>query len=669
MSLSPLNRKAVLCGFLALAVPFILCAQTPYVPASGYLTNGGEFAIAGTAPGDQVYPAAAITATGGFLVWEDNISDTNGLGISAMQLDPSLSGEFSSFRVNQVEYGEQERPRVSVLKEGGAVFVWQGGPSGKQRIFARFRSPSNAWITGDIRVNSFDKSFQAGPAVATLASGNVIVVWVSYNQQSDNTLHDVYGQLLSPTGQKIGGEFLINQFLPFNQRTPTVAPLESGGFVVAWISEQQQRMPPTILDPNFQYHPTNTTASVDVYARLYQADGQPLGSEFLANPGLDICANPAVAASANGGFLVAWGQRDLTRSQVATNSWDIFARAFSSSGSGGTARRVNTLTYGDQYAPRVASTANDFLVVWSSMGQDGAMEGVYGQVLRSDGSLAGEEFRVNTTWVTQQIHPAIASDRHGRFLVAWTSFIGGTGSFDLFAQRYVKVGQPLPALNAPFVTAPFTVVNGVYQPRLEASWSGQPGLMIDHYELFVDGAAEPTVSLKTNFWAMTAAQGLTTNSTHSFQVVYVTADQVRSPTSPAASATTWGGLNWAGIPWEWMTKYYGPFAVSFNGPVPVYNWPAANASLSAGGPTVSDVFLSGGSPLDQTTWLKTAISSGDQGFRLSWNPLPGQFYQVQTSTNLGTWVNLGGARLAADTTDSIYVGRSNAGYYRVLLMR
>jgi hypothetical protein len=34
-----------------------------------------------------------------------------------------------------------------------------------------------------------------------------------------------------------------------------------------------------------------------------------------------------------------------------------------------------------------------------------------------------------------------------------------------------------------------------------------------------------------------------------------------------------------------------------------------------------------------------------------------------------TWTNLGDARFAADSTDSIYVGGSSVGYYRVLLVR
>jgi hypothetical protein len=36
---------------------------------------------------------------------------------------------------------------------------------------------------------------------------------------------------------------------------------------------------------------------------------------------------------------------------------------------------------------------------------------------------------------------------------------------------------------------------------------------------------------------------------------------------------------------------------------------------------------------------------------------------------MATWSNLGGPRFAAGTNDSIFVGGSSAGYYRVLLLR
>ena len=143
-----------------------------------------------------------------------------------------------------------------------------------------------------------------------------------------------------PAGKKVGGEFLVNTFTAFNQRTPAVAALSGGGFVVVWVSEQER-----VTD-------AAGSPSVDIYGRLYNASGAAAGGEFLVNTGTNICANPSVAASADGGFMVAWGQLDPVN---RTNSWDVFARPFSSTGAGGTARRVNTFTFGDQYAPRISA--------------------------------------------------------------------------------------------------------------------------------------------------------------------------------------------------------------------------------------------------------------------------------------------------------------------------
>jgi hypothetical protein len=112
--------------------------------------------------------------------------------------------------------------------------------------------------------------------------------------------------------------------------------------------------------------------------------------------------------------------------------------------------------------------------------------------------------------------------------------------------------------------------------------------------------------------------------------------------------------------------------VSFSGNTPVYNWPSPNAPLVAGGPTLLQVFLSGGDPLDSSTWLQTALTQTPNGqFYLSWNTQPGLTYQVQMTTNFTSWsvVSNGAARFATSTSDWMYVGGGSAGYYRVLLLR
>src|ERR1035441_785819 len=102
MSLSMFARNALVCGCLAVAAHAVVFGQTNI-----YLTNGIEYAIAGSLAGDQSHPCLGINPTGGYLVWEDNLTDGDGLGISARQLNSSLSGSFSSFRVNAIAAGDQ----------------------------------------------------------------------------------------------------------------------------------------------------------------------------------------------------------------------------------------------------------------------------------------------------------------------------------------------------------------------------------------------------------------------------------------------------------------------------------------------------------------------------------------------------------------------------------
>jgi hypothetical protein len=618
-------RHVVLCWFFAVATPFVY-GQT------GFMPQGGEYGIAGTLPGDQVFPALSLKPAGGYVVWQDNRTDGDGQGISALRLDSSFSATLSSFRVNQQGALDQVKPAVSLLNDGGAVFTWQGGRQGFQRIYARFLSSTNTWATDDFLVNTFTNTSQLNPVVATLADGNVVVVWGSFDQESAGSLQGVYAQRLSPAGQKLGGEFRVNQFTPFNQRSAALAPLSDGRFIVVWVSEQQR----------FEN-------SVDIYGRLYNANGIAAGDEFLVSAGTNVCATPSVAPASDGGFVVAWMQKNVV---VLSDSWDVFARPFSGAGFGGVVRRVNTQTYGDQYAPKISAIGSDYLVVWTSLGQDGSREGVYGQLLRSDGSLAGAEFRVNTTTLSQQMHPALASDGTGRFLAVWTSFIGGAGSFDLFAQRYASTGQQLPAPERPFV-------NVLSSNSLSVTWSVLAGFSVAHYEVYTDGTATPAAVVTDNLWTAT---GLAPGSTHYFRLAFVLTDGRRSPLSEATTNTTYGALWYYNvIPSEWMAGYWG---------TAYWTWPDPASDSDGDGASNREEFLAGTDPTNPDSVLRIRLQPTPQGLFLNWNTQIGLMYQVQTAPQPGgAWTNLGGQRLARGLVDSLYVGGNTTGYYRIVRLR
>src|SRR5437016_9416790 len=161
-----------------------------------YAPLGGEYPIAGFLAGDQVYPQISLGTNGGYVVWQDNVTDGDGFGISARRINSNLSGSFGVFRVNEQAAGDQENVRVALLKDGGAVFVWQGGARGFQHINARFLKGDGTFATGDRLVNTYTNNHQIDPAVSVLAGGNVVVTWSSYGQ--DGSIYGVYAQLFSP---------------------------------------------------------------------------------------------------------------------------------------------------------------------------------------------------------------------------------------------------------------------------------------------------------------------------------------------------------------------------------------------------------------------------------------------------------------------------------------
>jgi hypothetical protein len=284
------------------------------------------------------------------------------------------------------------------------------------------------------------------------------------------------------------------------------------------------------------------------------------------------------------------------------------------------------------------------------VGQDGAQEGVFGRAFDRSGPQ-GEEIQLNTSGLSKQLYPAIASAGDDYAVVTWTSFIGGAESFDIFAQRMSAVPD-LAAPSAPFVFA-------LSPAELSVTWPEVSGLDVAAYRLFINGSTTP-VEVQGNQYTLT---DLNAGSKHTFRLGYRLADGRLSPASGEISGQTWGlDRNWDGLPDDWQGRF----------------WPGVNAAAVIGRDADPDgdgagnlaELLAGTDPTDAQSVLKNRMESDPQGIRLVWNVQPGGLYQVQVSTDLGSWADYGTPRLAAGTTDSVSVPGSKALLvYRVIRIR
>lgn len=620
--------------------------------ASSLIKSGTEYRILPALAGDQVQSQLALGADGGFLVTQDNTIDGSGLGIRARKFFPDMSAAQNTFQVNAQSAGDQQNPRVALLKGGGAVFAWESSTPTGHRIYVRFIDGQDLLSGDDIEGSRFKVGSQTDPSLAVLANGNVVVVWAE--QDRDGSMDGIFGQIFTAAGGKTGNTFQINQKSLLSQRTPSVAALEDGKFVVAWISDENR--------PSDKFGDT-----IDTYARLFNADGTEAGAEFPANTwkshivvedGVsreyeihEVCANPFVAA-VPGGFRAAWSERTAA---TAIDSWDVKSRTFDLSGKATSEEVVvNNTTQGDQFSPRIASFNGIQLVVWTSYGQDGSDEGIYARVIKADGTFDGSEFLVNTRTISKQISPTVTGAGSDRFVVAWSSFNKSTSgiiSYDLFAQNYVLNGSSdLATPNAPFASA-------LSQNSICVSWGERAAEPGSSYLVYVDNETIPT---ETTEGMLTVTRvSWAAGSSHEVRVAYRTGAGKTSPKSDAATVKTWGAdLNNDGLPDDWQQMNFGKLR------------PGAKEDTDGDGASNYDEFLAGTDPTDPGSVLRTQISERERGLYIEWNTIPGNYYQLQVTSDFSDWTSVGTPRFAHSTTDSLPCnGPGQVRYYRVIRMR
>ena len=148
------------------------------------------------------------------------------------------------------------------------------------------------------------------------------------------------------------------------------------------------------------------------------ANGRPTGAEFKVNVDSGVSlSRPAVAASADGSFLVAW-EGCCDGSQVG-----VFARAFDAAGApvGGEVR-VNTTTASWQRRPSIAAGAGgEYLVVWQSQVVPGHLR-VEGQFVGRAGNLVGPQFAIARDEGGAKFAPVITATKGGHFFAAWLTW-------------------------------------------------------------------------------------------------------------------------------------------------------------------------------------------------------------------------------------------------------
>jgi RTX calcium-binding nonapeptide repeat (4 copies) len=171
-----------------------------------------------------------------------------------------------------------------------------------------------------------------------------------------------------------------------------------------------------------------------LHVRRFNANGSPRGLEFPAADFVDHGAALAIAAAADGSFVVVW----------TGTSGSLLARLFDASGvPRGPAFNVGPPTIAASYPPTVAMSSDGrFVVGWAA--HDGPnYQSPFFRLFDADGTPQGDARRVSAPAGMHHVGvPDVAMGATGDFVVAWVQTTDGSPPI-LRAKRFAANGLPI----------------------------------------------------------------------------------------------------------------------------------------------------------------------------------------------------------------------------------
>lgn len=418
---------------LSAAVLLGFAAATAAAVGQTAIRAGGELQVNTYTLFEQWRPAVAMQPDGGFgIAWESDGSigtDWDLESIQARRFGGDGSPRGGEGQVNTYVASSQNLAAVGADAQGRFVVVWtsdgsDGSDSSNTSIQAQRFAADGTPISTQFQVNSYTTGFQANAAVAVGPTGAFVVVW-----EKDSLGSAVRGQLFAADGSMVGSEFQVST-LTRRQQYPSVAMSAAGRFVVVWASDHS-------IGSDHDYS--------SIQGRLYDASGLPEDLPAQVNSYVTgIQWSPAVAMNAEGAFVVVWESGESPDNDH--DGWSIQGRLFASNGAPlAPQAQVNTYVTGSQFRPAVAANADgDFVVAWESQGSAGSDQdgfSIQGRLYAPNGAPIGLQAQVNSFTSSDQRRPAVAIDPRGDFVVVWDSdgsSGGDTEGTSIQAQRYVR---------------------------------------------------------------------------------------------------------------------------------------------------------------------------------------------------------------------------------------
>jgi len=276
----------------------------------GSLLFAVTFGVTQNASGDQELPDVAMDTEGNFVVvWQDKYTlPSSTYEIYARRFDKFANPLSESFQVNTYSNDDQTLPSIAMDPIGNFIIVWASEfqDGSEEGVFAKKYDKNGNIVVNEFQVNTSTDGYQTDPQISIYNNGNFIIAWTG-NEPSDS-YYDIFARRFDKDCNPLGGEIIVNDITDGFQWGSSIASDNENIFVITW---------------------QNGTSDADIYSKLYNSDGTTKVDEFIVNTFTNEGQIlPSVAMDSDGDFVISWGGDDYEG-----DSWnDIFARMFDKDG-------------------------------------------------------------------------------------------------------------------------------------------------------------------------------------------------------------------------------------------------------------------------------------------------------------------------------------------------
>lgn len=187
---------------------------------------------------DQRKPKPAATRDGGAVIaWTATGVDRDMDAVCAIRLNSSGELLGAPVQLNQTEDFNQRDAEVAVLEDGTLAFVWvseQQVPGDATSLMLRTFGASLIPVSGE-RVLVSKTNPLSSPKISTHSSG-LLLGWNEYQVENPAAGWEIIGRKFSPQGVPSGAEIRINQSSRGVQKDLSLAPVGSGKFLAVYES-------------------------------------------------------------------------------------------------------------------------------------------------------------------------------------------------------------------------------------------------------------------------------------------------------------------------------------------------------------------------------------------------------------------------------------------------